>query len=53
MPIPRRISVQDLAKAAGYEPKGGGFRNALGKLRTLQLIDGRGELRASDALFDA
>jgi hypothetical protein len=49
---PRRISVDDVAAAAGYEAKGGGFRNALGKLRTLQLIEGRGELRASDALFE-
>jgi uncharacterized protein len=49
---PRRISVEAVAAAAGYESKGGGFRNALGKLRTLQLIEGRGELRASDALFE-
>lgn len=34
-----------------YEPNGGGFRNALGKLRTLELITGRGELRASEELF--
>ena len=49
---PRRITVEDVARIAGYEAKGGGFRNALGKLRTLQLIEGRGELRASDALFE-
>jgi hypothetical protein len=49
---PRRISVEDVAGAAGYEAKGGGFRNALGKLRTLQLIEGRGDVRASDALFE-
>jgi hypothetical protein len=34
-----------------YEPNGGGFRNALGKLRTLELVTGRGELRASEELF--
>ncbi len=35
----------------GYEPNGGGFNNALSKLRTLELISGRGELRASEDLF--
>lgn len=35
-----------------YEPNGGGFRNALGKLRTLELVTGRGELRASEELFN-
>jgi hypothetical protein len=35
---------------------GGGtdrFNNALGRLRTLELVQGHGELRASDNLFDA
>lgn len=49
---PRRISVGAVAREAGYEPLGGGFRNALGRLRTLELVEGRGDLRASDALFD-
>lgn len=31
-------------------PGGGGFNNALSRLRTLQLIDGRGELRADETL---
>jgi uncharacterized protein len=35
----------------GYEAGGGGFRNALGKLRALELIEGRGEIRASADLF--
>lgn len=34
-----------------YEANGGGFRNALGKLRTLELVEGRGALRASEELF--
>lgn len=34
-----------------YEPGGGGFRNALGKLRTLELVDGRANIRASQDLF--
>jgi hypothetical protein len=49
---PKRISVGAVATAAGYEPLGGGFRNALGRLRTLELVEGRGDLRAGDALFD-
>lgn len=48
---PDPLSKDDLARAAGYEANGGGFNNALSKLRTLELISGRGELRASDDLF--
>lgn len=34
-----------------YNPNGGGFNNPLGRLRTLELVDGlRGDLRASDDL---
>jgi uncharacterized protein len=49
---PREMSVEDLAQATGYEAGGGGFRNALGRLRTLELISGRGTLRASDVFFE-
>lgn len=48
---PRTLSKAQLANRAGYEPNGGGFNNALGKLRTLELVSGRAELKASDALF--
>lgn len=48
---PRTLSKAQLANRAGYEANGGGFNNALGKLRTLELISGRVELKASDALF--
>lgn len=48
---PQSLSKEDLAEAAGYEPSGGGFNNALSRLRTLELITGRGELRASEDLF--
>lgn len=47
---PRAVPVADVAAAAGYEATGGGFRNALGRLRTLGLITGRGEVRAADEL---
>lgn len=44
-------SKEEVALASGYEASGGGFNNALGKLRRLELIEGRGELRASENLF--
>jgi hypothetical protein len=37
----------------GYEVNGGGFNNAQGRLRTLELVQGRGELHANENLFDA
>lgn len=48
---PRALTKEEVAEAAGYEAKGGGFNNALSRLRTLELISGRGELKASDDLF--
>jgi uncharacterized protein len=49
---PDALSKEEVAVKAGYEANGGGFRNALGRLRTLELIQGRGEIRASENLFD-
>jgi uncharacterized protein len=48
---PATLTKEELAARAGYEPSGGGFNNALGRLRTLELVNGRGELKASDNLF--
>ncbi len=48
---PEELTKEEVAAAAGYEPSGGGFNNALGRLRTLELISGRGALKASDSLF--
>ncbi len=48
---PNALTKEELAAYAGYEASGGGFNNALSKLRTLELISGRGELKASDDLF--
>jgi hypothetical protein len=42
-----------VAIKAGYEANRGGFNNVLGQLRTPELVQGRGELRASDYPFDA
>jgi hypothetical protein len=50
---PRALTADAIATKTetGYEANGGGFRNALGKLRTLELVTGRGEMRASEELF--
>jgi hypothetical protein len=48
---PNTITPEEVAAKTGYEVGGGGFRGALSKLRTLDLIEGRGDLRASDDLF--
>lgn len=48
---PRAIAKEEVAGQTGYEANGGGFNNALSRLRTLELISGRGELKASDELF--
>ena len=48
---PDALNKQQVAVAAGYEANGGAFNNALGRLRSLELIKGRGEIRASDDLF--
>jgi uncharacterized protein len=49
---PGELTKEQLAARAGYEANGGGFGNALSRLRTLELIGGRGTLRASPALCD-
>lgn len=49
---PRTMTKEQLGAETGYEPSGGGFNNALGRLRTLDLIGGRGDLKASDVLFE-
>jgi hypothetical protein len=50
---PAGLNKEEIAARAGYEANGGGFNNALGRLRTLELVQGRGELKASDNLFDS
>lgn len=39
---PEGLPKDELAGYCGYEPGGGGFNNALGKLRTLELVEGGG-----------
>jgi hypothetical protein len=33
-----------------YEPNGGGFNNALSRLRTLGIIEGRGDIQLAEQL---
>ena len=47
---PAALSKAEIAVQTGYEANGGGFNNALGRLRTFELIEGRGELRISENL---
>lgn len=48
---PKPVSKATLSKITGYSDTSSSFSNALGKLRSLQLIEGRGEVRASDVFF--
>jgi hypothetical protein len=51
---PGAMTREELGAATGYEPTGGGFGNALSKLRTLELIRGDSRaLQASPDLADA
>ena len=47
---PSSLTKDEIAARTGYAASGGGFNNALGRLRTLQLIDGYGEMRADETL---
>jgi hypothetical protein len=49
---PVGLTKEEVAIKAGYEANGGGFNDALGRLRTLGLVEGR-EIKASGNLFDA
>lgn len=44
------MSKEEIANAAGYAADGGGFNNALSRLRTLGLITGRGEIELHEDL---
>lgn len=50
---PHALTKDEVAEATGYEASGGGFANALGKLRTLELIRGPGSgMVISDDLME-
>lgn len=51
---PRTMPKEEVASSTetGYAPDGGGFNNSIGRLRTLELIEGaRDGLKAADDLF--
>ncbi len=49
---PMAATKAEVAERAGYEAAGGGFNNALSRLRTLELITRGTEMRASADLFE-
>jgi hypothetical protein len=50
---PSAVPVTEIAEITEYSATSGGFRNACSRLRSLQLAEGRGELRISDTLMGA
>ena len=46
---PKAWTREELAEATDYEPTGGSFGNALGRIRTLELAEGYEEIRATKA----
>lgn len=48
---PRPLTKEVIAAQTDYEAGGGGFNNALSRLRTLELITRGHDIKASDALF--
>jgi len=50
---PHEVPVDEIASRTGYAASGGGFSNALSRLRSLDLASGRGALRVADPLGEA
>jgi hypothetical protein len=50
---PDDLTKGEVAVKTGYEANGSRFNNARARLRTLELVEGCGEIKASDNLFDA
>lgn len=49
---PRALSRQELGEAANLSDRSGTFDTYLSRLRTLELIQGKSEIKASDELFE-
>lgn len=52
---PNRLSDEELGTSAGYEATGGSYKNALGRLRTIEAAEGYardGGAKASDVFFE-
>lgn len=50
--FPRALSYDEVSRETGIDTNGGTWRTYLGELRGLELIEGRGDLKACDDLFD-
>jgi uncharacterized protein len=48
---PKAVSKEEVGRAADLSHTSGSFNTYLSRLRTLELAEGRGDLRASDTLF--
>lgn len=48
---PGALNKTRLGEITGYSVNSGGFNNSLSKLRTLKLIEGYGDIKASEAFF--
>lgn len=49
--FPNEITKEQIAEACGYAVTSGSFNNSLSKLRTLELAEGRKEIKACESLF--
>lgn len=49
---PRTLTKDELGERAGLSAASGTFTTYLGNLRTLELIEGKGQIKASEELFD-
>jgi hypothetical protein len=49
---PRALSYEEVSQATGIDTAGGTWRTYLGELRGLELLVGRGDLKASAELFE-
>lgn len=48
---PAEVPIEEIAERTGYAVNGGGFNNAVSRLRSLRLASGRRALRISDELM--
>lgn len=48
---PQELTKEQIAEECGYAVTSGSFNNSLSKLRTLELAEGRKEIKASESLF--
>ncbi len=49
---PNGMTRNEIAEITGYQAQSGSFGNYISKLRTLELINGKQEIKAADCLFD-